>query len=191
MAGPSLQVNFSTLSLGGRILFLVAIIAVISSLYYLTIHMNLASDIERARNKTETLQNSLKEAQLRQQSYLALREELASWEALDRQYLRILPIKSEIPAFLGDLDRLAELSGLRVEQVQPQPEAKEEFFVKIPVSLVLSGKYHQIAKFFYNISLLERAVNMENVTLTKPQQMGEDIVLQVSVLATTFRREEK
>jgi type IV pilus assembly protein PilO len=191
MAGLSLQVNFSTLSLGGRILFLVAIIAIISSGYYVAVHMSLADEIDREKSRTQTLQNSLKEAQVRQQDYLALREELASWEALDRQYLRILPVKSEIPAFLGDLDRLAELSGLRVEQVQPQPEVKEEFFIKIPVSLGLSGKYHQLAKFFYNISLLERAVSMENVTLTKPQQIGEDIVLQVSVLATTFRREEK
>jgi type IV pilus assembly protein PilO len=153
--------------------------------------MGLVSDIDQARSNTQQLQSTLKDAQVRQQTYLALREELASRDVLDRQYLRILPVKSEIPAFLGDLDRLAELSGLRVEQVQPQPEGKEEFFVKIPVSLVLSGKYHQLAKFFYNVSLLERAVNMENVALTKPQQIGEDIILQVNVLATTFRREEK
>lgn len=186
----SLQGNFSTLSLGAKVLLVVLIVGLISAIYYMTIHMSLSSEMEQLRTKTQKLQASLKKAQTRQQTYLALREELASRETLDRKYLRVLPVKSEIPAFLGDLDRLTELSGLQVEQVQPQPEVKEEFFIKVPVALGLAGKYHQLAKFFYNVSLLERAVNMENVTLTKPQRIGEDIILQVSVLATTFRREQ-
>ncbi len=190
MAALSFQGSFSTLSLGGKLLVVVLVVGVISALYYTVIHMSLSNEIDGARAKTQRLQTSLKEAQTRQQTYLALREELASRETLDRKYLRVLPVKSEIPAFLGDLDRLTELSGLQVEQVQPQPEVKEEFFIKVPVELGLSGKYHQLAKFFYNVSLLERAVNMENVTLARPQQIGEDIILQVSVLATTFRREQ-
>ncbi|MBN1655563.1 MAG: type 4a pilus biogenesis protein PilO [Deltaproteobacteria bacterium] len=190
MAGLSFQGNFATLSLGMRLLLLVLIVSVISAVYYLTIQMNLAGEIDQARADTQRLQATLREAQVRQQTYLALREELASRESLDRQYLRVLPAKSEIAAFLGDLDRLTELSGLQVEEVQPKPEIKEEFFTKVPVELGLSGKYHQLAKFFYNVSLLERAVNMENVTLSKPQQVGEDIILQVGVLATTFRRQE-
>lgn len=188
--GLSLSANFSSFSSGSKLLIVVLIVGMISVLYYLTIHMSLSDEMEKVQATTQKLQAALNEAQTRQRTYLALREELASREARDRQYLRVLPVKSEIPAFLGDLDRLTELSGLQVEQVQPQPEVKEEFFIKVPVALGLSGKYHQLAKFFYNVSLLERAVNMENVTLTKPELVGEDIVLQVSVLATTFRREQ-
>jgi hypothetical protein len=35
---------------------------------------------------------------------------------------------------------------------------------------------------------LERAINMENISLTQPTRDGDDITLSVSVLATTFRR---
>ena len=69
-----------------------------------------------------------------------------------------------------------------------QPEEGKEFYVKVPVSLQISGKFHQVAKFFYNVSRLERAVNMENVQLSSPKVEGEDIIFSVSVLATTFRR---
>ena len=45
----------------------------------------------------------------------------------------------------------------------------------------------QVAKFFFNVSQLDRAISMENVRLTDPAVAGEDVLLKVAVLATTFR----
>ncbi|MEY4582362.1 MAG: hypothetical protein RL701_7065 [Pseudomonadota bacterium] len=180
--------TFSTLPPGAKIFALFALLAVITAGYYLGVHMNLEQESEEALRRHEVLQNDLNQARERQKEYLKLREELASREALDRQNLRVLPDTAEIPAFLDDLNRLAELSGLRVAQVTPRPEASEQFFVRVPVALSLGGKFHQLARFFYNISRLERAINMENISLTQPTKDSEDISLTVSVLATTFRR---
>jgi type IV pilus assembly protein PilO len=58
----------------------------------------------------------------------------------------------------------------------------------VPVALNIAGKFHQLTKFFYNVSRLERAINMENISLTQPTKDGEEIIMNVSVLATTFRR---
>jgi type IV pilus assembly protein PilO len=150
--------------------------------------MGLEQEAEEAQRRHEVLQNDLTQARERQKEYLKLREELASREALDRQNMRVLPETAEIPAFLDDLNRLAELSGLSVGQVAPRPEHSEQFFVRVPVALSLGGKFHQLAKFFYNISRLERAINMENISLTQPRNENDEIRLNVSVLATTFRR---
>ena len=38
------------------------------------------------------------------------------------------------------------------------------------------------------VSGVERAINMENVHLTEPAVVGDEVRLQVDVLATTFRR---
>jgi type IV pilus assembly protein PilO len=72
--------------------------------------------------------------------------------------------------------------------VEPRPEEAQEYYVRIPVNLRLAGRYHQLAKFFYNVSRLERAINMENVHLTEPVVVGDEVRLSVDVLATTFRR---
>ena len=56
---------------------------------------------------------------------------------------------AEIPAFLDDLNRLAELSGLQMDSVQPNPEAAEKLYMKVPVALAIRGRYHELAKFFY------------------------------------------
>ena len=128
---------------------------------------------------------------------LKLREELAGREALDQQNLRILPVTAEIPAFLDDLNRLAELSGLKMANVQPAPEAADKFFVRVPVILNIQGGYHELSKFFYNISRLERAINMEDIDIStkgikkREQTEDEGVMLAVTVRATTFRRAEE
>ena len=183
-----LQGGFASAPLGAKLFLLVALLAVMSSVYYATIHMPLVDSIEGAQKNHERLQNSLLQAQARQKRFLELREELASREVLDRQNFRVLPRMPEIPAFLGDINRLAELSGLQILVIRPLPEESAEFYNRVPVSIGINGKYHQLAKFFYNISRLERAVNIENVSLISPREVGEDIILTANTLATTFRR---
>ncbi|MET0390180.1 MAG: type 4a pilus biogenesis protein PilO [Polyangiales bacterium] len=188
MATKSPSAAFAALPQPAKVLGLVLLLGLVSAGYYLGVYMGVEQEIEDAQRRHDVLQNDLNQARERQKEYLKLREELASREALDRQNLRVLPDTAEIPAFLDDLNRLAELSGLRVGQVNPRPEQGEQFFVRVPVALSLGGKFHQLARFFYNISRLERAINMENISLTQPTRENDDINLQVSVLATTFRR---
>jgi type IV pilus assembly protein PilO len=188
MAAKTPQSSFAALPPPGKAGVLVAGLALLSAAYYVGVHMTLEQEAEDAQRQHAVLTNDLNQARERQKEYLRLREELASREATDKQNLRVLPETAEIPAFLDDLNRLAELSGLRVANVSPKTEAAEQFYVRVPVSLNLAGKFHQLSKFFYNVSRLERAINMENISLTQPSKDGDDIVLSVSVLATTFRR---
>jgi type IV pilus assembly protein PilO len=184
--------NFGALPLGGKIFILFAGLAMLSAGYYMGVHMSLEEETEQARARNATLQDELRQAAERQRAYLKLREELAARDALDKQNLRILPQEAEIPGFLDDLNRLAELSGLQVGSVSPFPERAESFYFRVPVQLTVTGRYHQLAKFFYNISRLERAINMENITIgMHAGGESDEIRLVVGVLATTFRRKDE
>ena len=193
MAPPKLQANsFAALPAGAKVFVLVLGLVVLTAGYYFGLHMGLEDDTEAAIRRNKVLGGQLKEANDRQREYLRLREELATREQLDKQNLRVLPLTAEIPAFLDDLNRLAELSGLETASVKPQPETTDEFYISVPVSLEIRGKYHQLAKFFYNVSRLERAINMQDLNLAplgaKGGAAGES--LGVTVRATTFRRKE-
>lgn len=166
----------------------VVVVLALGAIYYFAMHMSLVEEIQTEEQRQRTLENDYQAAQARQQEYLKLRQELSRREVIDRHNLRILPEKAEIPAFLQDLHRLAELSGLNIQLVEPRPEEAETLYIRIPVTLSLSGKFHHLAKFFYNASRLERAINMENISLTQPKATDEAVMLRVDVLATTFRR---
>lgn len=166
-------------------LFLLAAIGIV---YYVAFHGPIEEEILTAQQQHAQLEERMTTARQRQAQYLQLREELASREAMDRANLRVLPEDAEMAAFLQDLNRLAEISGLRMRLVEPRPEEPQEQYVRLPVALHLSGRYHQLSRFFYNVSRLERAISMENIQLTEPTVTEEDVVLNVSVLATTYRR---
>jgi type IV pilus assembly protein PilO len=192
---PKIQAgSFAQLPTAGKAFLLILCLALLTAAYYGLVHMGLEEETEAEMHRYDTLGAQLNEAHQRQKEYLKLREEASAREALDKQNLRILPVTAEIPAFLDDLNRLAELSGLEMDRVTPSLESTEQFYIKVPVLLQVRGRYHEFAKFFYNISRLERAINMEDIklsTVAASTRTDGEVQLAVNVRATTFRRKDK
>lgn len=185
----SLEDSFVGLPVWAKGLGVVAVLALLSAAYYAVVYSTISGDLESAKAKQQQLKDQIQNAERREKQYLDLTQELANREVTDRQNRRILPEDAEIAAFLQDLNRVAELSGLTIRLVEPRPEQRQELYSKIPVVLALTGRYHQLGKFFYNVSKLDRAISMENIRMTQPQQLPSgEVVINVDVRATTYRR---
>ncbi len=185
----SIEERFAGLPSFGKALVLVVILALLGAAYYALIHGGISSDLQSAEAKQRQLRDQIQEAERREKQYLELTQELANRESDDRQNKRILPEDAEIAAFLQDLNQVAELSGLTIRLVEPRPEQRQELYSKIPVVLALTGRFHQLTKFFYNVSKLDRAISMENIRMTQPKQLPSgEVIINVDVRATTYRR---
>ncbi|MCC6873071.1 MAG: type 4a pilus biogenesis protein PilO [Sandaracinaceae bacterium] len=188
MAPPAKsEQSFGKLPTAAKAGLLVGIVALIGAVYYFALHMSLVDEIASARSRHGRLLRDIDQARERNAEYLRLSSELAARAGLDRANQHALPPTAEMPSFLQDLNRLGELSGLAIRLVEPRPEEPEEHYVKLPVNLELTGRYHQLARFFFNVSRLDRLISMENIHISDPQVAGEDIVVSVDVLATTYR----
>jgi type IV pilus assembly protein PilO len=185
----SLEDTFVGLPDWGKALALVGVLALLGGGYYGLVYSSISSDLQAAESKHKQLQDQIRDAERREKQYLELTQELANREVADRQNRRILPEDAEIAAFLQDLNRVAELSGLTIRLVEPRPEQRQELYSKIPVVLALTGRFHQMGKFFYNVSKLDRAISMENIRMTQPRLLPSgEVVINVDVRATTYRR---
>lgn len=182
--------QFTKLPSSSKILLLALILLLIGAGYYSSLHSGLTEEIDAAQTRRVQLDDDLRKAKDLQARFLKLREELEQRKVAEQELVRVLPPRAEIANMLGELNRLAELSGLAIQAVEPMGEQSDRFYFRIPVNLAVSGKYHQLAKFFYNVSRLQRAINMENIVISQPRLVGEDLILQVRVLATTFRRKD-
>jgi type IV pilus assembly protein PilO len=189
MADTTAQ-QFAKLPSSSKILLLALLLVLISAGYYSLVHGPLTEEITAAETVRTSLDDQLKKAKELQARFLKLREELEARKVAEQELVRVLPPRAEIATMLAELNRLAELSGLAIQSVEPMGEQADQFYFRIPVNLQVSGKYHQLAKFFYNVSRLQRAINMENIVISEPKLSGEDLLLQVKVLATTFRRKD-
>jgi type IV pilus assembly protein PilO len=185
----SLEDTFVGLPGWAKALALVGVLGLLAGAYYALVYSSVSTDLESAQKKHQQLQDQIRDAERREKQYLELTQELANREVADRQNRRTLPEEAEIAAFLQDLNRVAELSGLTIRLVEPRPEQRQELYSKIPVVLALTGRFHQMGKFFYNVSKLDRAISLENIRITQPKLLPSgEVVVDVDVRATTYRR---
>ena len=185
----SFQERFTGLPAWAKGLGLLVVLALLTGAYYGLVQGALSSDLRSAEREHKTLEDQIRDAERREKQYLELTQELSERELNDRQNRRVLPEDAEIAAFLQDLNRVAELSGLTIRLVEPRPEQRKELYSKIPVALAVTGRFHQLGKFFYNVSKLDRAISMENIRMSRPRVLASgEVILDVDVRATTYRR---
>ncbi|MFZ5446228.1 MAG: type 4a pilus biogenesis protein PilO [Myxococcota bacterium] len=144
---------------------------------------------------------SLKNEQLAKDQVLAQKQEIADnlnerrkeMDALEQKFqeaLTQLPEKKDIEELLAQLNDVGKKSGLDISKVIPGSEASEGFYSRIPISMAVTGNYHEIATFLQEVAGLRRIVNVSNLKLGGPQLKGSKVALQSEFMATTFRFNE-
>jgi type IV pilus assembly protein PilO len=169
------------------------LLAAIFGLYYMLFYTDLAGEITAAEAGQKQLLTEKESYEKRKREYVAYRDELRKLQEEQRELLKALPKKAEIPSFISSMQEQAELSGLEVLTMTIDAEAPEELYVRIPVRMEVRGSYHSLTKFFKNVSELRRIVNIENFGLN--MEGGGDNSgppkLHAKFTAATFRYAEK
>lgn len=99
--------------------------------------------------------------------------------------VRQLPSETEVPGLLEDITNTALGSGLALQEVKLQPEQKRDFYSELPISIRVSGSYHELAAFVSSVASLPRIVTLHDLTI-KPIGADSD-QLDMQVVARTYR----
>jgi type IV pilus assembly protein PilO len=99
---------------------------------------------------------------------------------------RALPDKKEIPSLLKSVSRAGSSAGLNFVLFQPEPEVNRDFYREIPLSMKVEGNYHQIADFFFQVSRLNRIVNIRNISLRRNKAASGVIDMDCSAVTYMF-----
>ena len=108
-------------------------------------------------------------------------------EAAFNQAQAQLPEQKEIPELLRQVSRLGQDSGLEVLLFRQQPEQLHDLYTEVPVQMSVRGGYHDIALFFDQVRRLDRIVNVADVSLQEPRLAGNQMAVDASFSATTYR----
>jgi type IV pilus assembly protein PilO len=162
-------------------------VVLIGVAYFVVFYGDLASSIAAEESKETRLRGELSTARQAEFSYQKDLAELSDRQQRQRELVKILPTDTEYPQFLSSVQNVANVAGIALTAWSPMPEVPDQFYSRVPMKLQLTGRYHQIAKFFHGVGQLDRVINMENISLTDPKPDGEDIVVKVDALATAFR----
>jgi type IV pilus assembly protein PilO len=163
-------------------------LGVVALVYYFFFYNDLSNAVNAAVDRHRQLQNEDNQAAAAYKAYVDDSTKLEEKKARARDLNKMLPETTEIASFLQAVNQQAEIAGLKVKNVTPMDEQNQPFYARVPVKLSVTGKFHQIAKFFAGISRLDRIINVENIDMGSPKIGDNDeTTLSASCLTTTFR----
>ena len=167
-------------------IFVLIVVLPVVAFYFLHYSKKVAL-IKGLENRATALRQEIAEAKARAAQ---LDEHLAEMEEVKRLFAEasvLLPQKKEIPSLLTNISALGTNSGLNISQFTPGGESRQEFYAIIPVSLSVQGPYHNIGRFLYEVSRLDRIVSAIYISLGGGSVQRGEMVLGSNVSLITYR----
>ena len=143
------------------------------------------------RSKEGQLMESLTVKAKRAANLEAYRAQLAEMEKSFGAMLRQLPNKTEVPNLLVDISQTGLAAGLEEKLFQPQGEIKKDFYAELPISIRLTGGYHEMGKFASGIAALPRIVTLHEVEIAPTPSVTGNLTLNVTAKTYRYLDEEE
>ena len=97
--------------------------------------------------------------------------------------LRQLPNKTEVPNLLVDITQAGLGRGLNFVLFKPEKERPKEFYAELPITIRVTGSYHELGQFVSDLAALPRIVTIDTIDIVADAKSN----LTMSAVAHTFR----
>jgi len=115
----------------------------------------------------------------------ALKKQLEQVQQYVSQLEKQLPSKAEMDALLSDINQAGLGRSLQFELFRPGQASVKEYYAELPITVKVTGRYHDVGLFAADIANLSRIVTLNNLALTPVRD--RDGVLTLEGTAKTFR----
>ena len=167
-------------------LFLLVAIAVVVLLWFLWLSGE--DDIlTQAREKEVKLREEYKTKLAKAINLDALRKQREQVLQYVTQLEKQLPSKAEMDALLSDINQAGLGRSLQFELFRPGQIVVRDYYAELPITLKVTGRFHDIGSFTSDIAHLSRIVTLNNLTVV-PREGG---TLTLDATAKTFRYLDK
>jgi type IV pilus assembly protein PilO len=116
------------------------------------------------------------------------RAELKDLEARFETLKAVLPEQRDVADMLRRIQTLATSSSLVVKAFRPQAVASKTLHQEWPMTIELDGTYHNLARFFDQVSKVPRIINVGGIAIKgkNEKDTGDGTTITAQCTATTF-----
>jgi type IV pilus assembly protein PilO len=115
-----------------------------------------------------------------------LRKQKQQVEEYVTQLEKQLPGKAEMDALLTDINQAGIGRGLQFELFRPGAVAVRDYYAELPITIRVTGRYHDIGAFAADVANLSRIVTLHDLAISGVQREGGG-VLSMDAVARTYR----
>jgi len=168
------------------VLILVVALAVLTLGYFLDIQAQ-QDNLARITKEEQTIKEDFELKQLKASNLDAYKAQMVEMEDSFGAMIRQLPSKTEVEDLLVDISQTGLASGIEFQLFKPLAEKHIEFYAELPITLKMTGTYHQFGAFVSGIAALPRIVTLENISIVGAGGKGKKKALTMDVTAKTYR----
>jgi type IV pilus assembly protein PilO len=144
-----------------------------------------SDELEAARNDEPGLKDDYR-AKLGQAVNLSeLRKQKQQVQEYVTQLERQLPGKAEMDALLSDINQAGIGRGLQFELFRPGQVEVKDYYAVLPITLRVTGRFHDIGAFSADVANLSRIVTLHNLALAPTKDAAGN--LSMDAVARTYR----
>ena len=144
--------------------------------------------LEAERNKEQTLKADYRGKLAQAVNLGELRKQKLQVEEYVTQLEKQLPGKAEMDALLSDINQAGIGRGLQFELFRPGSVVVKDYYAELPISIKVSGRYHDIGAFAADIANLSRIVTLHNLNIAAASKDAKgDGSLAMEATARTYR----
>jgi len=163
-------------------LYLLVTVAVVVALWFVWLS-DTSDELTLEQEKEVKLRDEYKVKLAKAVNLEALRKQREQVQQYVTQLEKQLPSKAEMDALLSDINQAGIGRSLQFELFRPGQVVVREYYAELPISVRVTGRYHDIGSFASDISNLSRIVTINNMSIAP----GRDGALSMDAIAKTFR----
>jgi len=141
--------------------------------------------LQAERDKEPTLKQDYRGKLAQAVNLEELRKQKLQVEEYVTQLEKQLPGKAEMDALLSDINQAGLGRGLQFELFRPGQILVREYYAELPISLRVTGRYHDIGNFAADVANLSRIVTLHNMTISGAKDASG--LLSMEATARTYR----
>ena len=166
------------------LLYTVVAIAVAALLWFVMLK-DYEAELETERATEVTLREDYTRKMLKAVSLEGLKKQREQVQQYVTQLEKQLPSKAEMAALLSDINQAGLGRSLQFEVFRPGAMVAKEYYAELPITLKVTGSYHDIGSFASDVAFLSRIVTLNNLSIAPAGKDGD--VLTMDATARTFR----
>lgn len=141
------------------------------------------AELRDAKAQEATLRDTFMQKKKLAVNYTAYKKQLADIERSLGSFLQQLPNKSEMDNLLTDINQAGIKHNLSFDLFRPaKDETLTEYYAELPISIKVTGHYHDMGAFASAIAQLPRIVTLNDISIT-----GTSGKLTMEATAHTYR----
>ena len=169
----------------------VLIAIIILGLFYFVYYKPKNEELINVRNERLEVEKEVAHLKQKKEELDKIEAELEQMRITLSKLEAIIPQKEEISNILKSMQQLAYDTRLNITKFIQNPEVIKEFYAEQPISVAVTGEYHNLAIFFDRLNTFQRLFNIEDFSIKalRTQTESSTISAEWNVKTYIYREE--